>query len=830
MKYRLAVSLSLIGCLSLGMLPPTALAAEPVKGWFNWRGPDQNGTSLETGLPDKIDVKDALWTADFPGQSAPVIVNGRLYINGYTGDGQDLQEGVSCFDAETGKMIWQHLENDFLSDTIYLRYATSSPTVDPETGNVYVQSTHGLFTCFTADGKKLWQHSLMEEYGRLTFPNARTATPVIDQELVITRGITSGWGANGPAGDRIFAFDKKTGELVWLSSPADRPQDNTFSPLYLSWLDGMRVIFTACGDSSIACINARTGDPVFRFSAAKAGAKGGINAGVLRHKDSLIVMHESENIDTSEVGRTAAFKIPTGSKAPEPGKPQVYTAKELELWRNPLGTLASSPCIVGDTVYEVTGVGELAAINVETGAIKWRKKLGAEQRQSAPFYADGKLYVAFYIAAAAEGQPAAEDAGGDGELYIFKPGEKDADLLSRTKLEGRCFGSPIAYNGKVYVQTDKKLYAFGKKGDNEGAKTAVWKDQWASFKALPVVVPTRLRVMPNEVLLRPGQSVAVRAQALNAGGFSTGGATDIKDVKFDSYVPPTALVKARMNGVFNEKGELTADAKPVASAGAFQGVAKFGDKEVTGTMRGRVLPDLPFKYDFEGVELKEMTGPGIGKESIALPPPEPGKPMPASGPTNWNVVEEPTAFAYPPLPWNSARFRFEIRKAPVGTGGDPASQNLALCKTIDHKLFQRAQVFIGHPDMKNYTIQADVLTEGNKRKMSDIGLINQRYLVVLRGNAREIEVSSNLERIKSTKPFTITPNEWYRLKVKVDVAADGSGVVRAKAWKKSESEPEAWLIEVEHKNAHPHGAPGIFSLTPQEQRAWLDNIEVTANQ
>ena len=126
-------------------------------------------------------------------------------------------------------MIWQHLQNDFLSDTIYLRYATSSPTIDPETGNIFVQATQGVLTCFTPDGKIVWQHSMMEEFGRLTFPNSRTCTPAIDRELVMVRGVTSGWGANGPAGDRTFAFDKKTGELVWLSSPADRPQDNTFS-------------------------------------------------------------------------------------------------------------------------------------------------------------------------------------------------------------------------------------------------------------------------------------------------------------------------------------------------------------------------------------------------------------------------------------------------------------------------------------------------------------------------------------------------------------------------------------------------------------------------
>src|SRR5438445_9480518 len=94
----------------------------------NWRGPLQSGVSLEKNLPDKITLKDALWQANFPGQSTPVIANGKLYIMGYLGDGPDLQEGVACFQAETGKKLWDQRYSDFLSDTIYLRYATSART------------------------------------------------------------------------------------------------------------------------------------------------------------------------------------------------------------------------------------------------------------------------------------------------------------------------------------------------------------------------------------------------------------------------------------------------------------------------------------------------------------------------------------------------------------------------------------------------------------------------------------------------------------------------------------------------------------------------------
>src|SRR6266849_1841033 len=164
---------------------------------------------------------------------------------GYLGDGPDLQEVLVCFDAETGKKLWQNGFSDFLSDIIYFRYATSSPTIDAETGNVYMQGTQGMLAAFTAEGKLLWQHSLMEEFGRLTFPNARTASPLIEGDLVITRGITANWGAQGPAGDRFYAFDKKTGELVWSSSPGERPKDNSYSHPQLGMLGGKRVFYAA---------------------------------------------------------------------------------------------------------------------------------------------------------------------------------------------------------------------------------------------------------------------------------------------------------------------------------------------------------------------------------------------------------------------------------------------------------------------------------------------------------------------------------------------------------------------------------------------------------
>jgi outer membrane protein assembly factor BamB len=260
----------------------------------------------------------------------------------------------------------------------------------------------------------------------------------------------------------------------------------------------------------------------------------------------------------------------------------------------------------------------------------------------------------------------------------------------------------------------------------------------------------------------------------------------MKSLTWTNYIPPTARVRSTMNGKFTADGKLVADAATKPSAGAFE--ATLGG--LKGYIRGRVLPYLPLSQDFEAIALSE---------------------------TN---VNEGVAFAYPPLPWIGARFKFEVREKD-GTK--------CLTKTIDNKFFQRATVFLGAPDAKNYTIEADVMSDGNKRKMSEVGIINQRYAIVLKGNDQKLEVSSNFERLREAVEFKWQPNVWYHLKSRVDIAADGAGVVRAKAWKKGDPEPDAWTIEVKHKIAHQEGSPGLFGFSPQDMRVFIDNIKVNSN-
>jgi outer membrane protein assembly factor BamB len=763
--------------LMLALSVAAAAQAEPVKGWLAWRGPEQTGVSRETGLPDKLGPENLLWTASFPGQDTPVIANGRLYINGYLGEGADLQEGLSCFEAETGKLFWRQMFNDFLSDTIYLRYATASPAVDPETGNVYLQGTQGTLAAFSAEGKLLWQRSLMEEFGRLTFPNARTATPLLDGDLVITRGITANWGANGPASDRFYAFDKLTGELVWSSSPGDRPKDNSYSHPYLTWWQGRRVFLTATGDGSVVCVNARTGEPLWRVPLFKAG----INATVLVHNhDKVIALFGTPY----ELGRMVAFKLPDVQPTNAAAGPVVVDLKGLELWSADISTSMSHPILVGDTVYVVAEKGDLCSVNASTGQVNWKIKVGIEQRNAGLLFADGKLYVPILEDPAGKAAGASGEAGDKGAIYVIKPTEKEGQILCHLEVDGICFGTPVAYNGKVYLQTKQKLYCWGTKGDNAGLTAAPGESPWPKPGA-----PAQLQIIPSEVLLHPGEKAAFRVRVLDANGLLVEELKDTKAVQWASYVPATARVKATMKGAFNEAGELVAAPDAVPSAGAFE--ATLGN--LKGYLRGRVMPNLPLKQDFESFTLTET-----------------------------NVAEN-AVFAYPPLPWIGARFKFDVRDRD-GTK--------ALTKTIDNKFFQRATVFIGTPDLQHYTIEADVMSDGNRRKMSEVGVIAQRYLIVLKGNEQKLEVNSNLERLRQSVDFKWSPNTWYHLKARVDAAENGPGkagqaIVRAKAWKKGDPEPDAWTIEVPHQTAHQRGSPGLFGFSPQDMRVYIDNVVVT---
>src|SRR6516162_9948337 len=178
------------------------------ENWAHWRGPEQTGVSRDTNLPDRWSTdpsapdNNLIWKSPYGGRSTPLVQNGRVYIINGVGEDITQQERVMCFDADTGKVLWEHKFNVWLTDIVADRLGWTNMAGDPETGNVYAHGTQGMLTCFDRDGKILWEHSLTEEFGRISGYGGRLAGPAVDGDLVYISMLNASWGDQAIVGNR----------------------------------------------------------------------------------------------------------------------------------------------------------------------------------------------------------------------------------------------------------------------------------------------------------------------------------------------------------------------------------------------------------------------------------------------------------------------------------------------------------------------------------------------------------------------------------------------------------------------------------------------------
>jgi outer membrane protein assembly factor BamB len=204
--------------------------------WPEWRGPSRDGRSLEGGLPSSWSPKgeNLAWRVPIGSRSSPVVFRNRVYLlHGY-GDAANTQERLVALDADTGKVVWDRRFSIYLSDVPQHRAGWASPSVDPETGNIYVMTVGAELVCLSPDGKILWDRSLPEEYGAVTTHGGRTTSPMIEGDKVILNALVLAWGDLSRTSNRYFAFDKRTGQTIWVSTPQTRHFDTNQSPPRLS--------------------------------------------------------------------------------------------------------------------------------------------------------------------------------------------------------------------------------------------------------------------------------------------------------------------------------------------------------------------------------------------------------------------------------------------------------------------------------------------------------------------------------------------------------------------------------------------------------------------
>src|SRR5689334_4201470 len=338
----------LVICLLAVALVLLAQNAATRDDWPDWRGPRRDGTSSAKGLPEKwsLSGENLAWKAPYGGRSTPVILGDRLYLENTAGSGATEQERILCLNADTGRVLWEYKFNLFQSDVPAHRVGWASPVADPETGNVYLFGVNNLLTALTKDGKKLWERSITEEFSPFTTHGGRTISPMIDGNLVIVSTPTSTWGSMSNRSQRFIALDKRTGDIIWISTPGGRPYDTSYGPLSIATVNGTRLLVTGGGDGAALAMKPQTGEPVWSLVVAKRG----LNTGIVVNGKYAIVSHSEENLDSNEMGMLAAFDASAKGKL---GKENIKWAVK--------GFLAgfSSPVLDGDRLYQADNAGTL---------------------------------------------------------------------------------------------------------------------------------------------------------------------------------------------------------------------------------------------------------------------------------------------------------------------------------------------------------------------------------------------------------------------------------------------------------------------------------------
>src|SRR5256885_14426810 len=177
--------------------------------WPQWRGPQRNGASQETGLLKEwpADGPKLLWKVTDAGRgySTPAVLGDRLYLLG--NEGLD-NESVRALNITDGKRIWQTRLGKVGNPKQEPNFpaARSTPTVQGEL--LYALGSDGDLACLeTGNGKVRWQENVRASFAGKPGNWAYAESPLIDGDAVVC--------TPGGSEATLVALNKKTGEVIW---------------------------------------------------------------------------------------------------------------------------------------------------------------------------------------------------------------------------------------------------------------------------------------------------------------------------------------------------------------------------------------------------------------------------------------------------------------------------------------------------------------------------------------------------------------------------------------------------------------------------------------
>jgi len=382
--------------------------AQSNANWPQWRGPNRDGLSKETGLLKQWPTEGPplVWKAAGAGRgySSFSLANGKLFTMGLRGD----REFVIAFDVATGKEAWAtaHPSGAFHNDRGDGPRGT--PTVDGD--RVYALGGNGDLSVLDAGtGKIVWTKNILREFGARNITWGISESPlIVGNKLLVNAG--------GP-GASIVALNKNDGSLIW-KSQSDKAGYSSAIPVEINRVPQV-VFFT---QERAVGLDLKDGRLLWEYARPSNNVA---NAATPVARGNRVFISS----DYGTGGGVVEIK-------PDGTAQEIWFSKDMRNHH-------SSSVLVGDHLYGFSS-SILTAIKFDTGEIAWRDR---SVGKGSLVYADGRLYCF-------------SEQGVIGLVEATPTGYVEKGRFRIQQGELPTWTHPVVAGGRLYIRDQDTIYAY----------------------------------------------------------------------------------------------------------------------------------------------------------------------------------------------------------------------------------------------------------------------------------------------------------------------------------------------------------------------------------
>ncbi len=407
------------------------------ENWPEWRGPQHNGISTETGIATTWSKdQNVAWRVKLPGQggATPVVWGDRIYLT--SSEGNDLVVvGIST----AGQELWKTKIGTGNKDARSGEGNSASPSPVTDGKHVWVFFGTGELACLDTAGQIVWQFNVQERYGKIDIQFGMSSTPILHEGALYLQ-LIHGPGSRDKHVGKVVSLMAVTGQENWaidrIQKPEDECQHAYSSPILMPGKHPHLV--THGGDCTIG-FALSDGHELWRLDELNGPSQYNKNHdGTLRFVASPAATEEILVVPTAKGGPVLGLQASELSGN--------VTGKAAVKWVGDKTPDVSCPVIHEGRVYLLMVDGRLRCVEQKTGEKVYDQRIHNAAYRASGVVSEGHMYL----------------TARDGVCTVVKLG-KAFEVLAENDLGEPQTASPLISNGTLYMRTYDALYAIRSK-------------------------------------------------------------------------------------------------------------------------------------------------------------------------------------------------------------------------------------------------------------------------------------------------------------------------------------------------------------------------------